>query len=134
MIETTTSQAQEQPVKLPSDATASTITCAICSAGYNPSLHNEDLLQATPLALESAFMSLCHFCFRCRRPACPMCWDAVHRICAACVQETGLPFRAQVAPLEGTLFPPILPAHRAQSVHNDQQATPFLCIRPSIFH
>src|SRR5215469_2266323 len=134
MIETITSQTQEQPVQLPPAANDSPITCVICSAVYIPSPQNEDLLQATPLALESAFMSMCHFCFRCRRPACPMCWDAVHRICAACVQETGLTFRTQVAPLEGTLFPPILPARQVQSVCNDQQATPFLCIRPGLFH
>src|SRR5215472_10808605 len=134
MIETTSSQTQEQPAHLPPGATDSTITCTICSAGYTASPHHEDLLQATSLALESAFMSICRFCFRCRRPACPMCWDAVHRICAACTQEAGLPFRTHVAPLEGTLFPPILPARQVQSVCNDQQATPFLCIRPGLFH
>jgi len=134
MIEITSSQTQGRPAQFPLAATASTITCTICSAGYIPSPHSEDLLQATPLALESAFMSICHFCFRCRRPACLMCWDAVHRVCGACVQEAGLPFRAQVAPLAGTLFPPIAPARLAQSIHNNQQATPFICIRPGLFH
>ena len=134
MIETASSQTQGQPAQLPPAATDSTITCTICGAGYIPSPHNEDLLQATPLVLETAFMSICHFCFRCRRPACPMCWDAVHRVCGACVQEAGLPFRAQVAPLAGTLFPPISPARPAQSLHNDQEAKPFVCIRPGLFH
>ncbi|HYU74867.1 MAG TPA: hypothetical protein VEL31_19545 [Ktedonobacteraceae bacterium] len=134
MIETTSSQTQGQPAQLLPAATDNTITCTICSAAYIPSPRNQDLLQATSLTLESAFMSMCHFCFRCRRPACPMCWDVVHRVCAACVQEAGLPFRVQVAPLEGTLFPPVTPARSAQSVHNDQQATPFICTRPGLFH
>src|SRR5215472_13811412 len=134
MIETTSSQTQEQPAHLPPGATDSTITCTICSAGYTASPHHEDLLQATSLALESAFMSICRFCFRCRRPACPMCWDAVHRICAACTQEAGLPFRTHVAPLEGTLFPPVIPARPAQDIHDGQQALPFVCIRPGLFH
>ena len=135
MIETPSSQTQGQPAQVPPAATDSTTTCTICGAAYIPTPHNEELLQATPLALESAFMSMCHFCFRCRRPACPMCWDAVHRVCAACVQEAGLPFRVQVAPLEGTLFPqPITPARPAQIVHNDQQAPRFVCTRPGLFH
>ncbi len=51
-------------------------------------------------------MSMSHFCFRCRRAACPECWDHVHRICGACVAELGLPFRREVPPLEGILFAP----------------------------
>ena len=133
MIETTSSQTQEQPANLPSGATDSTMTCTICSAGYTASPHNEDLLQATSLALESAFMSMCHFCFRCRRPACPMCWDPVHHVCAACIQEAGLPFRAHVAPLEGTLFPPVTPARPAQNGSYEQQAPPFICNRLGLF-
>jgi hypothetical protein len=85
--------------------TEGTITCIICQAVYAPSRLHAYLLQTPPIALESAFMSMCHFCFRCRRPSCPNCWDAVHSVCGQCARETHVPFRVETPPLEGTSHP-----------------------------
>src|SRR5712691_6656122 len=60
------------------------IVCIICDALFAPSPREQP---TSAIALESAFLSVCHFCFRCRRPACPQCWDHVHAICGACVKE-----------------------------------------------
>src|SRR5579884_459773 len=80
------------------------VTCSICDAVYAPAPEQSMFLEQS--ALEAAFMSICHYCFRCRRPACPQCWDEVHGVCGACVEEVGLPFRQQAASLDGLLFPP----------------------------
>nr|BBH94954.1 hypothetical protein KTA_31530 [Thermogemmatispora argillosa] len=87
-----------------------TVTCSTCGAIFAPSHLHPELRLASPAVLEAALMSMSHFCFRCRRAACPECWDHVHRICGACVFELGLPFRREVPPLEGTLFAPPPPA------------------------
>jgi len=114
------------------------ITCAICDAGYIPSQSRQDLLQAMPSVLESTFMSMCHYCFRCRRPACPQCWDAIHGVCGACVQEAHLPFRSSASPLTGILFPPSASpmshiSHMRQS-SMETTITPLLtCICPGRF-
>jgi hypothetical protein len=102
----------------------------ICQALYAPSKQRNDLVQASPIALESAFMSMCHFCFRCRRPACPECWDYVHGLCAACVQDAKLPFRVELPPLEGIL---VRPVRHAQSVRKQETAAPLVSIRSGIF-
>ena len=95
-----------------------TIVCSICQAAYTPSRSHAYLLQGPPIVLESALMSMCHFCFRCRRPSCPACWDEVHGVCGQCSVETGLPFRLEPAPLDGAQFtptqPPAVPAQSAQ--------------------
>ncbi len=117
------------------------ITCAICEAGYMPPQSRRDLLEASPSVLEATFMSMCHYCFRCRRPACPACWDTMHGVCGACVQEAHLPFRATVSPLEGILFPPSDSSHSPlpPNTHLEQSSTgtaiaPLLvCIRPGRF-
>ena len=117
-----------------------TVACPICEASYAPSPAREDLLDAPLEVLEAAFMSLCHYCFRCRRAACPQCWDAVHKVCGACVLEAQLPFRSESSPLQGTLFPP--PAsqvgHREaiDSVgisENDAIAPLLICVRSGRF-
>ncbi|GCF11344.1 hypothetical protein [Dictyobacter arantiisoli] len=107
-----------------------TIACRICQAVYTPSQDHSYLLRAPAAALESAFMSMCHFCFRCRRPACPQCWDNVHGICGECCLEAKLPFRTQMAPLRGVLF-----ATTRQAQLRRKHATPvrLLCIRPGRF-
>ncbi|WP_126596954.1 hypothetical protein [Dictyobacter aurantiacus] len=107
-----------------------TISCRICQAMYAPSQEHQYLLQAPPMALESAFMSMCHFCFRCRRPACPQCWDNVHGVCGECCVEAGLPFRTQTAPLRGVLF-----ATTRQAQLRRKHATPvrLVCIKPGRF-
>ena len=90
------------------------ISCTICSAQFAPTQAHAYLLQAPRLALESAYMSMCHFCFRCRRPACPLCWDDVHGLCGSCVADVQLPFRqeAEPLPLNSRLLIPTLPRHQ----------------------
>ena len=83
-----------------------TITCSICEAMYAPSLQQAPFLQYSQGTLEATFMGMCHFCFRCRRAACPQCWDEMHGVCGSCVQEAGLPFRIAANPLDGLMFPP----------------------------
>jgi hypothetical protein len=134
MIQTTSSHAQEleQTVRSPQNELdiISAVTCGICDAGYAPSPAHQGLLQAPPKVLEAAFMSICHFCFRCRRPACPACWDAVHGVCGACVQEAHLSFRVDAAPLNGVIFPPVRQTHTSQ----ENSPPPLLvCIRPGRF-
>src|ERR1017187_5924932 len=87
--------------------TVRTMACVVCKAVYTPAPAHQQLVMAPHIVLESAFMSMCHFCFRCRRTACPDCWDAVHSVCGACVKEAHLPFRTQVKPLSNIM--PSLP-------------------------
>ncbi|HEU0002507.1 MAG TPA: hypothetical protein VFQ36_16495 [Ktedonobacteraceae bacterium] len=129
MIETNTQNQQQDKVSLqPSPVesgtsleTGLTVTCAICEAVYAPSALQAPFLQSTRGALEAAFMGICHFCFRCRRAACPQCWDGVHGVCGSCVLEAGLPFRATAAPLAGLVFPPTL--HQSLVSHQPQQTS-----------
>ncbi|MBO0795144.1 MAG: hypothetical protein J2P36_29960, partial [Ktedonobacteraceae bacterium] len=108
------------------------ITCVICQAAYSPSQWYMHLLQGPPIALESAFMSMCHFCFRCRRPACPECWDDVNGVCGQCAQEARLPFRGPVKPFTGLLFVPSLTRveQRKRQRHN---VAPLVCVRHGRF-
>jgi len=107
------------------------LACTICSAQYAPAQSHAHLLQAPRIASESAFMSMCHFCFRCRRPACPLCWDDVHGICGACVEEVRLPFRQDVRPLpfDSTL----LIGSRAHAQQRPHASFPLLCVSPGRF-
>jgi hypothetical protein len=98
------------------------ITCAICQAVYAPSRLHAYLLQSPPIALESAFMSMCHFCFRCRRPSCPNCWDTAHSVCGQCAQETHVPFRVEIPPLQGTSYSSL----HARFSTNDHSTPPSL--------
>lgn len=106
------------------------ISCGICSAAYAPAPSYGHLWQAPPLVVESAFMSMCRFCFRCRRPACPMCWDEVNGVCGSCVQEAGLPFRAESPMMAGVLFPP---ARKAQAVREQTGPEPLICVQAGRF-
>jgi hypothetical protein len=114
------------------------ITCEICDAVYGPSPSRQDIVQATPSVLELTFMSMCHYCFRCRRPACPACWDAMNGVCGACVQEAHLPFRSSASPLKGILFPPYDStlshiSDMKQSSMDIPVAPLLVCIRPGRF-
>ena len=134
MVQTTTSYEQRpaQTVRISENERdiPVLITCAICGAGYGPSLAHKDLLQVSPTLLEAVFMSVCHFCFRCRRPACPACWDTVHGVCGACVQEANLPFRAETTPLRGLIFPPL----REKINPQENTSSQFLiCVHPGSF-
>jgi hypothetical protein len=106
------------------------IMCHTCHAVYSPAQDHLYLNQAPSSSLEAAFMSMCHFCFRCRRPSCPACWDHVHGVCAACVQEMRLPFREELSPLRGTFFPPM---RHAQETRIHTSTTPLDCIQPGQF-
>jgi len=115
-----------------SHALTRTAICVICQAVYAPSPSYEYLLQAPPVALESAFMSMCHFCFRCRRPACPRCWDDVHGVCGTCSLETGLPFRSNAPPLMGAL--PQAPTQKIPSTRTKPAVTPLFCVQSGRFY
>ena len=119
------------PASEPTVENGLTVTCAICEAVYAPSPPQLPFLQNAQGALEATFMSMCHFCFRCRRAACPQCWDEVHGVCGACVQEAKLPFRAEATPLDGLAFPP-----RSQQPPTQQQqaASLFVPVRRGRFH
>ncbi len=130
MVETISSGHSEQANRSPQKENTSVISCIICGAGYAPSQPHQYLLQEPRSVLESAFMSMCHFCFRCRRPACLKCWDAVHGVCGACVQEARLPFRTEVTPLAGLAFPP---THQAQTAQENAIVAPLICVHPGRF-
>jgi hypothetical protein len=137
MLEIPASQSQtwqdaqtQAPQASGSAQTLTTIICPICDAVYAPALAQVPFLQTSPQMLESAFMSMCHFCFRCRRPACPQCWDHVHGVCGSCVRETQLSFRAQAAPLDGLLFQPV----QWQEHHQQEVAAALLvCVKSGRF-
>jgi len=76
-------------------------------------------------------MSMCHFCFRCRRPACPLCWDDVHSICGACVEEVHLPFRREGEPLP--MNSSLLKTTPQRSPAKPQNF-PLVCVSPGRFH
>ena len=90
----------------PLSAFVRAVSCPVCDAVYAPTTEHESLLHAPSIALESAFLSMCRFCFRCRRPSCPACWDDGNGLCGACMQELALPFRQKLTPFEETLLKP----------------------------
>jgi hypothetical protein len=124
------SQSESQYAKYASQYEVTTVICPICGAVYAPSPSLVSFLQASPDALESAFMSMCHFCFRCRRPACPQCWDGVHGVCGDCVHEAHLSFRSEAAPLEGLIFRPFRREERSQE---EVAAALLACVKPGRF-
>src|SRR5438874_8731235 len=132
MKSTSAHQPEEQVLRAadehPATASLPVVFCEICHAGYAPT--HEDLKHAPPVVLESALMGMCHFCFRCRRAACPACWDEIHGVCGSCTQEAHLPFRSEVRQLEGTMLPPIRQVHEIQK----KPVSPLLvCVRPGRF-
>lgn len=80
------------------------VACSICRAIYIPS--GELRAPGSAGLLETAFLGVCRFCFRCQRSACPQCWNPVHHVCASCSEEAHLPFRGPVPSLEGLVFAP----------------------------
>lgn len=131
MLETSRSQSQYGQGRLhPASQEVRTIICPICEGVYAPSSAHSSFLLASDEALEAAFMSLCHFCFRCRRPACPQCWDDVHGVCGDCVREAHLTFRTEVAPLDGMRFPPL----RGEATSRGEvTASLLVCVKPGRF-
>jgi hypothetical protein len=127
---TSVSGVQSSPQAAPHQLLPQTVTCTVCNAVYAPSPAYQRLQYAPYNIVESIFMSTCHFCFRCRRAACPQCWDAVHGVCGACVEEVRLPFRQELPPLDGVMFPPNTPLPPDQRNVTTSQ---LLCIRPGRF-
>ncbi len=121
---------QPGPPDRPFMSEKGTLACVICQAVYTPAPAYVYLLKAPAIAFESAFMSMCHFCFRCRRPACPSCWDDVHAVCGICTLEAHLPFRAEADPLHGVLFSPQR-QEQARRIHAEPER--FICVRPGRF-
>lgn len=120
------------PAALSGSGPQGIIACMICLATYAPSRGYQHLAQAPGVVSESAFMSMCHFCFRCRRPACPMCWDEVNGICGSCVQETQLTFRTEPPSLAGVVLPPN-PLPKTQIGREQRGMPPFVCVQPGRF-
>lgn len=106
-------------------ADALTITCALCDARFAVASGCEDGGKAGEAEIEAAFMGICHFCFRCRRAACPECWDTVHRVCAQCVTWAGLSFRVEPLPLADVIFSPLSSERQTRS----EPISPFVCVR-----
>lgn len=104
------------------------VTCPICQAVYRPALSQQVVLQCSCAVLEAAFLRVCHFCFRCQRPACPQCWNPVHAACVACGKEAHLPFLSPVPFLEGLVFAPSVFPHLVQAAD-----IPFACLRNGRF-
>lgn len=116
----------EEPLALAD--TLKIVFCPICRAVYIPSWQQER--EQTSLAmLESTFLSICHFCFRCRRPACPQCWNPIHCVCTSCSEEAQLPFRSPVPPLEGLIF-----SCPVEGPSIPQGPRSFTCLRNGSFH
>jgi hypothetical protein len=135
MIETNTQHQQQGVVSLHPSLEALerelTVTCGICEAVYVPSPLQLPFLQYAQEVLEATFMGMCHFCFRCRRAACPQCWDSVHGVCGSCVLEAKLPFRVETAPLDGLVFPP--PLRQPPTSQQQQVASLFVLVRNGRF-
>lgn len=107
--------------------TLKVIACPICRAVYISSLQPQTTTPGSLAVLESAFLSLCHACFHCRRSACPQCWNPIHHMCAVCCEEAQLPFRSPVPSLEGVIFSSQPdPAYTASftCLHNGRYYTP----------
>lgn len=116
----------EDPLALAN--TLKIVSCPVCRAVYIPSWRQERE-RASLTVLESAFLSICHFCFRCQRPACPQCWNPIHCACASCSEEAQLPFRSPVPSLEGLIF-------SCPAGTSSEQSAPrsFTCLRNGSFY
>jgi hypothetical protein len=132
MVQTSSSQSsEERPLSGDDEGTGSiAVACAICDAIFTFSSTAQDL-QLSQGNLETLFMSVCRFCFRCRRPACPVCWDSLHGLCGACVDEVKLPFRARAAPLQGADSFPMRREDTPPPANSSSWA--LLCLRPGRF-
>ena len=91
---------------LASVATLKIVACPICRAVYIPSSRQSTATLASLTLLETAFLAVCHFCFRCQRPACPQCWNSTHQLCSCCCEEAHLSPRLSTPCFEGLIFSP----------------------------
>lgn len=72
------------------------VTCSICAARYAVVGSWQAWEPLTTMQREHLLLNNSRFCYRCRRPACPDCWNKTYALCAACVHETGLVLQAPV--------------------------------------
>lgn len=112
----------------PQNETLKIVTCPICQAVYLPAFSRQEAAQSSFAVLEAAFLRVCHFCFRCQRPACPQCWNPVHHVCTACGEEAHLPFLSPVPSLVGLVFAPTISPRQAQAAD-----LPLTCMRNGRF-
>ena len=106
--------------------TLKVVSCPICHAVYIPSSRQQAVMRGPEALLESAFLTVCHLCFRCQRPACPQCWNPIHHVCASCCEEARLPFRSPVPALEGLIF--------AAQATSQEAPLSFTCLRDGRFY
>jgi hypothetical protein len=132
MTPTSSSQSPDKKPHAMTNETAEafTITCTICDATFAPSPTYQSLIQISATTLETLFMRVCHFCFRCRRLACPECWDTLHGVCGACAQEVNLPFRAEAPHLKGAIFSPI---NQTGAPHPNLSSSALVCVHRGRF-
>ncbi len=105
------------------------LSCPICRAVYRPFSLRQEVAQTSDTLLETAFMGVCHFCFRCQRPSCPQCWNPVHQVCTSCGEEARLPFCSPVPSLEGLIFSPLAAPQTIRELHLS-----FACLRNGHFY
>lgn len=105
------------------------LACPICRAIYISSSRQQTAHSGSATLLETAFLDVCRFCFRCQRPACPQCWNPMHHVCSSCSEEAQLPFRSPVPSLEGLAFFPPASSQTAQATRMS-----FTCLRNGRFY
>lgn len=116
-------------VLVPQIDTLRVISCPICRAIYMPASQPQGGAQNSSPALEAAFLHVCHFCFRCQKPACPQCWNHEQNLCAACSNAAKLAFRSPLSSFEGLIFSPPAFPHAAQT-----SQLSFACLRNGQFY
>lgn len=108
--------------------TLKVIACPVCRAVYVPFFREKKATQNAMALLETAFLGVCRFCFRCQRPACPQCWNKESNLCASCSQEVQVAFHAALPSFEGLVFSPPLSLYRESTVD-----VSFICRRNGRF-
>jgi hypothetical protein len=109
--------------------TLKVVFCPVCRAVYVPSAQQQEIMRNSSLRLEAAFLHVCHFCFRCQRPACPQCWSQEYSLCALCGEAAHLPFRSPLSSFEGLIFSP--PAYPQITSKGHMS---FVCLRNGRFY
>jgi hypothetical protein len=110
--------------------TLKVVTCPVCRAVYVPYIQKQrDGYNGSFTLLETAFLRVCHFCFRCQRPACPQCWNQEYNLCAACSKVAHVPFHSPLSSFEGLIFSPPVFAQMSQA-----SALSFACLRNGHSH
>jgi hypothetical protein len=114
---------------VPQTETLKVVSCLVCQAVYIPSSQQQGNAQSSFILLETAFLRVCHFCFRCQRPACPQCWNQTYNLCAACSKAARCVFRSPLTSFEGLIFSPPLFPQVVQMAN-----VSFICLRNGCFY